>query len=95
MKADRLVARAIRWLENRPAKLIRTFIYDRAVPPYQLFDINADWMEKTNISTEEPVTVDFLHALLRRPTHEPSSSAHPIEIDEELERSLRALGYIK
>jgi arylsulfatase A-like enzyme len=76
-------------------KLIRTFIYDRTVPPYQLFDIDADRMETTNISTEEPVTVDFLHALLRRPTNEPSASAHPIEIDEELERSLRALGYIK
>jgi hypothetical protein len=79
----------------RDNKLIRYFVYDRDMPPYQLFDLGTDWRETKSLFTERPVTVDFLHALLRRPSPEPSAESAPIEIDERLERSLRALGYVR
>jgi arylsulfatase A-like enzyme len=77
-------------------KLVRYFTYDREKPAFELFDLRSDPSEKTNRAGEEfGKGVDFLRGLLRLPPRGPEVSRAPVHLDEETERRLRALGYVR
>lgn len=75
-------------------KLIRTLTYDREVAPYQLFDLSLDRRESTSVAETKKHAADFLEAYLRHLTPTAMAGATRVEIDIEMERQLRALGYV-
>jgi arylsulfatase A-like enzyme len=78
----------------RDRKLIRYLVYDRPAAPLQLFDLATDRGESRNLTSERRQATRFLSSLLgltRGSTRSPVS----VVIDEELEKKLKALGYMK
>lgn len=76
-------------------KLIRYLSYDRAVEPYQLYDLESDETETTSLAGERARIADFLSDYLTHARPKPAATPTPAEIDEDVERQLRALGYIQ
>ncbi len=75
-------------------KLVRTLSYDREIAPVQLFDLSLDQRETANVAATEKQAADFLEAYLRHLTPAALASARRVEIEGDVERQLRALGYV-
>lgn len=76
-------------------KLIRYLDYDRDVAPYQLFDLGSDAAETANVARENARLAAFLTDYLRHASPQPAALPTPAAIDENVERQLRALGYVR
>ncbi len=76
-------------------KLIRYLDYDRPIAPYQLFDVEMDRREATTLARDRSRRADFLEGYLRHAAPTPEVAPAPVVIDEDTERQLRALGYIR
>ena len=72
----------------------------RGFPEFQLFDLERDPGEETNIADTEPRLVEQLIELLERrlagePAAPPASERRTVDVDAALEEDLRSLGYIQ
>jgi arylsulfatase A-like enzyme len=76
-------------------KLIRTLRYDRQVDPYQLFDLSTDAEETRSLLAQENGAARFLEAYLRHLTPSARAAPAPVAIEGDVERQLRALGYVR
>lgn len=80
---------------SRGRKLVHSRVYDRPRPRIQLFDLATDPEERVDLADRHGVEAGFLRSRLRlaeilwRP-----ATVGQAAIDEELERSLRAVGYL-
>jgi choline-sulfatase len=74
-------------------KLILTLAHDRLRPGLELYSLAADPAEGRNLAAEDPAAVRRLLPLLRRAKVAPEVEQVPL--DAELERELRALGYLR
>jgi arylsulfatase A-like enzyme len=77
-------------------KLVRFGAEGRGPATLQLFDLRSDPRETRDVSEEQPIWLGYLRAqldgaLLRAPAGSPPPRA---EIDDDLRRSLKALGYL-
>jgi arylsulfatase A-like enzyme len=88
-----LDGRRIESVELGGRKLIQTLAHDRLPEQTELFDLAADPAERHDLADEDPVATRRLLALLERPRRAPEIEQVPL--DPELERQLRALGYLK
>jgi hypothetical protein len=60
-----------------------------------MYDLSQDPGEKRNIYTESDPRAKELLALLARQFAGSRSPVHEVEVDEELNKKLRSLGYIR
>ena len=87
--------RHVESIVSRGFKLVHTRVYERPRPQTQLFDLASDPAERVDLAGRRGVKAGFLRSRLRlaellwRP-----ATVGQAEIDEELERSLRAVGYL-
>jgi arylsulfatase A-like enzyme len=78
-------------------KLIQTLAYDQPKPQFELYDLNADPQESSNLTEQRPVAMGYLRRLLRE-RRQTIAAIAPTEkgtVSAEVERNLRALGYIE
>ena len=76
-------------------KLIRYVDYDLPIAPYQLFDLETDPQEATSLARDRSRRARFLEGYLRHAAPTPQVAPAQAVIDEDVERQLRALGYIR
>jgi arylsulfatase A-like enzyme len=88
-----------RWLSasvHSGFKLIRNHRYDEPRLRRELYDLERDAGETTNLATTRPVFADYLRARQEASRlFSPASRAVEASPDRELEESLRALGYLR
>ena len=79
----------------RHRKLVHYVAYDRPVPAYQLFDLEHDRGEIRSLTEDEERVAGFLTAYLRYRAPKQVATPSRAVIDDDVERQLRALGYIR
>jgi arylsulfatase A-like enzyme len=88
-----------RWLSasvHSGFKLIRNHRYDKPRLRRELYDLERDAGETTNLATARPVLADYLRVREEASRRfSPTAAAAEASPDRELEESLRALGYLR
>jgi len=81
-------------IEEENFKVVQRIVDGSDVQTY-LFDVSVDPLERVNLASERPITVEYLVSRLKEKTRQRSDfMAEQALVDEELARELRALGYV-
>ena len=76
-------------------KLVHTLAHDRRTVGFELYDLASDPGERRDLSPSAPAAVRGLSWLIEQRARADGPAAPAVDLDPELERELRALGYLR